>query len=61
MLIERWKEQVIAAKSRGFTDLECAQSARVTLSQLKNALVTDAKFKSRYEEVAENAPPKAKW
>lgn len=61
MLIERWKEQVIAAKSRGFTDLECAQSARVNLTQLKNALVQDARFKSRYEEASQAAPLRTKW
>jgi hypothetical protein len=61
MLIERWKEQVISAKSKGFTDLECAQSARVSLAQLKMALTKDPEFAVRYTDAAENAPPKAKW
>lgn len=56
MLIKTWKRQVVIAKSRGFPDITCAQSANVTLAQLQRELGTDAAFREEYEEAARNAP-----
>lgn len=60
-VIKAWKEQAIIAKSRGFPDITCAQSAMVSLAQLQRELGTDLAFKERYEDAARNAPPPPKW
>jgi hypothetical protein len=60
ILIEQWKEQVIRARSRGLTDVQCAASARVTLAQLKQALTVDENFKTRYDNAVAN-PIRTQW
>lgn len=60
-VIKTWKKQVVIAKSRGFPDITCAQSANVSLAQLQRELGTDPAFREEYEEAARNAPPPPRW
>jgi hypothetical protein len=61
VVIKAWKEQVIIAKSRGFTDIQCCHSANVNHGQLMRELAQDAAFKTRYDEAAANAPKPPTW
>jgi hypothetical protein len=61
MIIKTWKKQVVIAKSRGFPDVTCAQSANVSLAQLQRELGIDDAFRLEYEEAARNAPPPPRW
>ena len=60
-VIKTWKKQVVIAKSRGFPDVTCAQSANVSLAQLQRELGMDDAFRAEYEEAARNAPPPPRW
>lgn len=59
-LIIAWKENAIAVRKLGFSDIEVCQRARCNLEQLKRELARDPEFNARYEEAAKNSTP-LKW
>lgn len=59
--IPAWEKIAVAMAQKGFSDIECAQQAGISLEKLKSNLFLNKEFSEKYKQAKQEAPKNLTW